>query len=120
MSIHIGQPIGSIKLEDDKLTLAFGWRGSLVLEDVGQSCCENRYMTTDDKLDEFLGATFLGFEIKDAPNEKAESEHGWSSNEHEVQFLEVKTSKGSFTVKSHNEHNGYYGGFDIEARWVGE
>lgn len=34
---------------------------------------------------------------------------------HEVQFLHVKTSKGSFAVSNHNEHNGYYGGFNVEA-----
>ena len=32
---------------------------------------------------------------------------------HEVQFLEIKTSKGIFTMSTHNEHNGYYGGFAI-------
>ena len=44
----------------------------------------------------------------------ASSEH--NEDCHEVQFLEVKTSKGSFTMSSHNEHNGYYGGFSIEVR----
>lgn len=35
---------------------------------------------------------------------------------HEVQFLVVHTDKGDLTMSSHNEHNGYYGGFSIEAR----
>ena len=46
-------------------------------------------------------------EIREAPNEP--DEYG----DHEVQFLLVNTSIGTFTVASHNEHNGYYGGFDI-------
>ena len=35
---------------------------------------------------------------------------------HEIQFLDVKTDKGIFQMANNNEHNGYYGGFLIEAR----
>jgi hypothetical protein len=34
---------------------------------------------------------------------------------HEVQFLVVTTSKGAITVATHVVHNGYYGGFSIDA-----
>ena len=54
-------------------------------------------------------AGMLGAEIKEAPSIPTEYD------EHEVQFLEVLTSKGGFTMASHNEHNGYYGGFLIRA-----
>jgi len=67
-------------------------------------------MRTDDDLTEFVGTKFLGVEIKEAPS--IEGEYG---EQHEVQFLEVKTDKGVFTMASHNEHNGYYGGFSIVA-----
>ena len=80
------------------------------LADEGQSCCENRYMSTDDDLSDFIGGTLLDAEIKAAPDETDE----WGQV-HEVQFLEVRTSKGSFTMASHNEHNGYYGGFYLVA-----
>lgn len=103
-----GWTIDSVRLEDDALYFDFGWRGALRISDEGQSCCEKRYMTTDDNLEEFAGADFLGLEIKQAPY--TEDEDG---NTHEVQFLEIKTSKGCFTIATHNEHNGYYGGFDI-------
>ena len=34
---------------------------------------------------------------------------------HEVQFLNIETSLGIITFETHNEHNGYYGGFYIKA-----
>ena len=39
-----------------------------------------------------------------------------ASGMHEVQFLALVTSKGEVVFSSHNEHNGYYGGFSIAAR----
>lgn len=97
--------------EADKLCFEFDDNSKLFLWDDGQSCCESRYMRTDDDLTEYTGATLLGFELKDAPS--IEGEYG---DEHEVQFLDVKTDKGIFQMASHNEHNGYYGGFYIIAR----
>lgn len=92
---------------DDALQIGFTDGSVLRIFDDGQSCCESRYMKTDDDLQSFVGDQFLGAEIKDAPNMPDE----WG--DHEVQFLEVKTNKGVFTMASHNEHNGYYGGFSI-------
>lgn len=89
------------------LVFEFGDGARLKIYDDGQSCCETRYMRTDDTLIEFYGAILLGAEIKDAPN--ITDQYG----DHEVQFLEIKTDKGAFTMASHNEHNGYYGGFAI-------
>ena len=94
---------------DDALHFTFNDGSKIKLFDDGQSCCESRYMRTDDNLADYVGAQLLGAEIKEAPSIPAEYE------EHEVQFLEVRTSKGCFTMASHNEHNGYYGGFSIRA-----
>lgn len=105
----VGKYIQAIEIHDSELRLTFGDGSRIKLFDDGQSCCEHRYMTCDDDLSYYIGAQLLDAEIKDAPD--AEDEYGV----HEVQFLEVKTSKGSFTVASHNEHNGYYGGFWIKA-----
>lgn len=108
----VGKVISSIALtQEDELHLKFEDGTGLKLWDDGQSCCESRYMRTDDNLDEYIGATFVGGEVKDAPN-VSDEEYG----EHEVQFLEIQTSKGPLTMASHNEHNGYYGGFYIQAR----
>lgn len=104
----MGKTISSLKLgADDALHFVFTDGSKLKISDDGQSCCEHRYMRTDDDLSEFIGAKLLDAEIKEAPNVVNEYE------EHEVQFLEVKTDRGVFTMASHNEHNGYYGGFYV-------
>ena len=106
----IGKTITALTLgEDDALHFTFEDGSKIKLFDDGQSCCENRYMRTDDNLADYVGAQLLDAEIKEAPSVKYEY------GEHEVQFLEVRTSKGCFTMASHNKHNGYYGGFLIRA-----
>lgn len=105
----VGKTIASVALDNDELVLRFTDGTGIKLVDEGQSCCEYRYMRTDDILTDYIGAEFRGAEIKDAP----EVDDGCTV--HEVQFLEVQTSKGVFTMSSHNEHNGYYGGFWITA-----
>lgn len=91
------------------ITLENGW--TLILADDYQQCCEKRYITTDDNISDMVGGVLSGVVIKDAPplvNEDIDV--------HEIRFLEVSTTnKGVFTFASHNEHNGYYGGFDIKA-----
>jgi len=92
----------SLKFEDSKI-LEIG-------DDYSPSCCdEYRYMTCDDDVDKFVGATLLDIELRDGG--ELPDENG----EHEVLFLEIKTSAGSFQCCTHNEHNGYYGGFSIKA-----
>ena len=105
----IGKQIKSVELIDDQIVLTTS-EGGLRLLDDGQTCCESRYMRTDDDLSEFAGAVVNGFELKQAPDQESE----WDT--HEVQFLEIATSKGAITFASHNEHNGYYGGFHIVAK----
>lgn len=106
----IGKRISALSLgEDDALHFVFDDGSRLKLFDDGRFCCEYRYMRTDDNLQEFVGAKFLGAEIKQAPD--MEDEYGV----HEVEFLEIQTDIGVFTMASHNEHNGYYGGFLIRA-----
>jgi len=107
----VGKTIAALRLgDDDALHFKFSDGSKMKLSDEGQSCCENRYMRTDDNLAEYVGAKLLGAEIKEAPNVEDEYDE-----EHEVQFLEVQTDRGVFTMASHNEHNGYYGGFLIRA-----
>lgn len=83
--------------------------GKIKLFDDGQSCCESRYMHTDDNLKDFIGATILKFQLKDGPE---------IEEDHEVQFLEIDTTKGPITFANHNKHNGYYGGFAIVAKII--
>lgn len=102
-----GKTIKKIKLENNALWIRFTDGAGIKVFDDGQSCCEHRYMTTDDDLSAFVGARFLEIEIREAPSLPNE----WG--EHEVQFLLVNTSLGTFTMETHNEHNGYYSGFWI-------
>jgi hypothetical protein len=84
------------------------WNGVLSFIDDGQSCGESRYMTCDDDLTPFIGSKFMGAEVRSGPDLEDE----WGSV-HNQEFLIINTTKGSFTVANHNEHNGYYGGFNI-------
>lgn len=106
----LGKTITALSLADDELNFEFDDGTRLRIFDDGQSCCESRYMRTDDNLSDFIGAKLIDAELKPAPD----IEDGYGS--HEVQFLEIKTDKGSFVMSSHNEHNGYYGGFAIVCR----
>lgn len=104
----MGKEIASVTLgNDDALHFVFTDGFKLKVSDEGQSCCESRYMRTDDDLASFVGAKLTGMELKDAPNMPYED------GDHEVQFLEVQTDRGVFTMANHNEHNGYYGGFAV-------
>ena len=108
----MGKTISGLTLDEEGgfITIDFSDGTNLCVADEGQLCCENRYMRTDDNMQHFIGAKLTGLEIKEAPNEQ--DEYG----DHEVQFLEVQTDRGVFTMASHNEHNGYYGGFYITLR----
>jgi len=109
MTEAIGKEISTLSYDDKALHISFIDGTKIKLSDEGQSCCEHRYMRTDDDLTSFVGGILIKAEINDAPSIDDE----WGE-EHEVQFLIITTSKGSFTMANHNEHNGYYGGFSIE------
>jgi hypothetical protein len=97
--------------EDGALVLTFTDGSVLCLLDAGRSCCESRYLTTDDDLPSFAGATFTGLEVLSGPDNE-DDDYGV----HETAFLHVRTDRGTIVVTTHNEHNGYYGGFWLIAR----
>lgn len=106
----IGKTIQKVGLvESETLRIEFTDGTRLNLWDDGQSCCEIRHMEMDRDLSYFVGATLIDIGIKDAPSIED------NYDIHEIQFLEVHTSKGVFQAANHNEHNGYYGGFSIRA-----
>lgn len=110
----VGKTIAEVRLDEEANALRFTFTdgSKLKIWGDGQSCCETRYMRTDDNLQEYVGAKLLGAEIKEAPS-TTDGEDQWG--DHDVEFLEVQTDRGVFTMASHNEHNGYYGGFSITA-----
>lgn len=106
--IALAGPVGST--EKDELHIRFKNNTFIRIADDGQSCCENRYMTTDDKLSDYIGGNLLNIEVKPVPVPLKESGDG---DDHDIEFLEITTSKGAFVLTNHNEHNGYYGGFSV-------
>ena len=106
----VGKVIKSIKLEDDILKFEFSDGVKLSISDEGQSCCEHRYMTCDDHFSDFEGTKLVGAELKDGPSSSD------NYTDHDIQFLDINTDMGTFQLSSHNEHNGYYGGFSITCR----
>lgn len=106
----LGKTIAALSLnsKDNALHFEFTDGSKMRLADEGQSCCERRYMRTDDALSDFVGSVLVRLEVKDGPDVRADETHN-------VQFLAVTTSKGVLTMVNHNEHNGYYGGFSLKA-----
>lgn len=109
-----GMVIRDAEVDEDSVTLKFDF-GRLTLTDCGQSCCETRYMSTDDDIRSLIGSRFMCYEVKDVDYLETQDDY----NVHEVQFLEIQTDRGFVTLVNHNEHNGYYGGFSIKEKWSG-
>lgn len=102
-----GRKITAAELSEQQLTLAFEDGVRVKVWDDGQSCCESRYMRSDDDVKSLVGHKLVRIESKEAPS--LPDEYG----EHEVVFVEVGTDAGFITIANHNEHNGYYGGFGL-------
>ncbi len=106
---YYDKKIVNASINDNRLMLSFEDNIKINIFDDGQSCCENRYMRTDDDVKTLIGHTLRSIEVKQAESESL-SEYG---DEHEICFLEITTDDGFITISNHNEHNGYYGGFGL-------
>ena len=112
----LGRPIRSVRIDtsgDGELVVEFVGGGRLLLGDYGRDCCESRYMTTDDDLSSFVGARIVGVEEVPVPDS-----HCDDGDTHEQVFVKLETTQGTITLVTHNEHNGYYGGFQLGSRWT--
>jgi hypothetical protein len=113
----VGLKIKHVRLGGDdpeNVYIAFEDGRWLSIADEGQSCCESRYMTCDDDLSGHEGGQLISINT-DAPGhgpEVGEDDYGC----HDTRFVKVQTTKGSFTICTHNEHNGYYGGFSLRVK----
>ena len=113
LSDLIGLTIARIHLEEGyKLILAFTNGNAVRIKDQFSLCCESRFMRTDDDLTDIIGGRILGIEIKPCATYTESMEPG------EIEFLEIATDKGFVTISNHNDHNGYYGGFDIGLKQI--
>lgn len=106
---YYGQTITAAEFnpETARLLLAFEDGRRIEIWDNGQSCCESRYAMTDDDVSTLVGNKLTLVQVKEGPDLDDNGEY------HEQTFVEVATDKGFITLVSHNEHNGYYGGFNI-------
>lgn len=102
-----GLTIVKVSMDETHLHLSFDNGKNISIWDNGQSCCENRYMNTDDDIQTLVGGRLLHIIAKEGPNNEDQYEV------HEQIFVEVATDKGLITLVNHNEHNGYYGGFGL-------
>lgn len=93
------------------LLLSFDGGPSIRIWDDGQSCCEARYMTTEDNPADLIGQTLVSIEAT-AAEEKPRGEDDYGES-HEIVFVKIQGDKSAITIATHNEHNGYYGGFGL-------
>ncbi|MDB5358806.1 MAG: hypothetical protein JWO51_103 [Rhodospirillales bacterium] len=111
----IGNRISRVELVaygDGAVRLTFEDGRTIEICDNGRSCCENRYITTDDDLASLVGHVLIRIDAKDGPESEADGEP------HETCFIEIGTDQNFVTLVTHNEHNGYYGGFDLTIREI--
>lgn len=113
LALSLGKTIKSLRIDETVregvLIVEFTDGRTLHIYDSVQMCSESRYIRTDDDLAYYVGAQLRDVQIREAPPVPDEDEV------HEVQFLVLVTDKGNVTFSNHNEHNGGYGGFWIEA-----
>ncbi len=112
---YYGRMIINAEINDYRFRLTFADGVNIEIRDDAQSCCESRRMTTDDDITSLCGHTLVRIEAKEGPTLEGE----WDE-EHEQVFVEVGTDKGFITIVNHNEHNGYYGGFELTVTKVEE
>jgi hypothetical protein len=108
---EIGHTAGSYML------IRFDDCPSLKLMDHNQ-CCESRHITTDDDLRDLVGCKLLKISFRSGRG-SSENSDGDPTESNETMFIEIATDKGFVTLCAHNDHNGYYTGFDFEAHFCG-
>lgn len=107
----VNKTIRGISLSESTISLTFTDGTCLYMGDGGPYCCEERWISTDDELSIFIGSQLYRVEVK---------EGGFVADGgcHEVAFLDVTTSKGVFTMATHNDHNGCYSGFNLTCEFI--
>lgn len=102
-----GRQVIGASVSDECLQLDFSDGTSMLLTDEGQCCCEARYITCDDNPSDLVGGVLTNIEVKESTCHDGDWEY------HEMCFVEIATNLFSITICTHNEHNGYYGGFAL-------
>lgn len=103
-----GKEICYGEIDSDRIILEFSDGTRVKIFDDAEYCCETRYITCDDDIKVLFGQKLVNFKIKNYTC-KSNSCH----NDHEEVFIDIQTDQDCITFTSHNEHNGYYSGFDL-------
>lgn len=114
---YYGREIANAEMTDDRLRLTFVDGEAIDIWDDGQSCCEHRWMSTDDDVKSLIGGMLVHILPKDAGPSNYDEE---GYDVHEMIFLEIATDQGFITIVNHNDHNGYYGGFGLTVTPAGD
>lgn len=102
---------GACKYDSDKVQ-------HIWIADKGQQCCEHRWMTCDDDLSQFIGATVTHIDISDVGGSDKDYPDDSENGCHDVQFCRIHTTQGVLVLCTHNDHNGYYSGFDVTVEFA--
>lgn len=105
----VGLWIEGFDIDGEEFIINFPDGRTLTISDRGQSCCEHRYMHTDDDLAAFAGAKFVSIEHRGVAYDLPGEEYDVL----DCAFVLVNTSLGTITLASYNHHNGYYGGWHL-------
>lgn len=108
----IDREIKSIRLTPENEIIFELENGTLTITDNGQSCCESRYITTDSDLPSYIGKKIVDFRLE--PYVTGDGDYDL----HDTQVFKINTTEGVIDFVTHVEHNGYYGGFALNAVFV--
>lgn len=105
----IGKTIGAFFYDNEKMVIIFDNGESYKITDNAKYCCETRWLTCDDDLGQFIDEAIVDLELLEGPDLPKED---LGDDEHNTMFLRIVTTGGCFRLTMHNQHNGYYSGFD--------
>lgn len=110
-----GKQIKDLGIADNQLVIIFTDYTKIRIFDELGAPSGRKYLHTDDDLEYFIGAEFLGVQKRFGAELYRSGEYYSDRNRSilEIAFLLVYTTEGVFTIVNYNEHNGYYSGFDI-------
>lgn len=108
-TVFKGQIIDSITLtSDNQIVIRFQTCDHQLKIEDRADCCEVRYFVCDDSLQDFKSTVFAGLSVTGCNNIPSLNDVA-----HEIQFLNISTNLGNVQFCCHNEHNGWYGGFNL-------
>lgn len=93
--------------ENNEFFIQFTDGVSISIWDDGQSCCEERFMSSDDDASSIVGGTLTDISVKYAAPQYGEY------TQEDVAFVQITTTIGVVVISNHNHHNGHYGGFSL-------